>query len=221
MKITFLLLIISLLVIMGVLFLASRDKQDKINYKQVILNVALVLFGFSLAITWDNIREVRIERKERESLVIMLQAELGHIHGAITNNLQTIEANLEALNKGKEIVRPLVLFETTAWESAKLRSNIFIRNTGDLFKIVNLYSAIHIVNEKIRFRENYRMGNQAMSNYNERLKKIDNDLKQALEKIKGFHVIAQEFLHKEYPIVVKGYSFTLDKGLVKEVEKNK
>lgn len=147
---------------------------------------------------------------------MMLQSELGNIHAEIINNLQTIEANLNALKSGQEVVRPLLILDTNAWESAKLRNNIFIKNTADLFKMVNLYSAVHIINEKIRFRENYRMSNQALSNYNERLKIIDNDIKEAIGQIKGLHTIAQEYLHKTYPLIVKGYSFTSDKGIVNE-----
>lgn len=63
------------------------------------------------------------------------------------------------------------------------------------------------------------MSHQAMSNYYNRLKIIDSDLKQALEKLREFHSIAQEYIHKDYPIVVKGYSFSLEQGQVKNKEK--
>jgi hypothetical protein len=170
--------------------------KSKINYKQIIFEVSLVLFGFSLAMVWDNCKTIKVERREKKSLVTMIQFELAQINGAITNNIQTIEANLEAIEKNKEIIRPLMPLNTIAWESAKLRNTIFIENTGDLFKLVNLYTAAHIINEKIRFRENYRLFNQAMPNYRERIGKIDRDIKQALEKIKGLLTIAQEFIHK-------------------------
>lgn len=216
MKLSIILLAIIFLAIVGVLASVNNDRSSKINYRNIVVEITLVLLGFSLALTWDTFKEAKKEKKERESIVFMLQSEMGSIHGAVNSNLETIQANLAAMEKGKETVRPLLLLDTDAWESAKLRNNVFIKNTGDLFKMVNLYSAIHIINEKIRFRENYRVANQALINYIERLKIIDNDIKNAFEKVKGLHVNAQKFLHEEYPMVVTGYSFSLDKGVVKE-----
>lgn len=215
MKIVILFLVILFLAIIGLLFTIPREETIK-NYKTVVIDIVLVLLGFSLAVTWDIIQDTRKEKAERESIVVMLQSELGSIHAEINENLKTLDKNLVELETGKEVVRPLLALDTDAWESAKLRNSIFIKNTGDLFKMVNLYAAIDVINEKIRFRENYRMTNQAMSNYNERLKIIDNDIKQALEKVKEYHRIAQEYLHKAYPLVVKGYSFSLNTGIVQE-----
>lgn len=210
------LLIISLI---GIAVVVLKT-HDKITYKDIIINVSLVLLGFSLAIIWNDIQEANIAKKERESLVTMIQLELGCIHGSITHNLKTIEANRKALEEGKgAVLRPLILLEMTAWESAKLRNNVFIKNTGDLLKLAYLYTVIDLTNEKIRFRENYLMSNQAMSNYGKNLRIIDDDIKQILEKTKKFHSIAQEFIHKEYPLVVKGYSFSSESGLIKKNEK--
>lgn len=191
----------------------------KINYKEVALGVALVLLGFCLAVIWDNIKDIKREKAERESLVIMVQLELANIYGTIDINIKTIQTNLKKLEAKSESVSPLVLFETSAWESAKLRNNVFIKNTGDLLKVVHLYTAIHVINEKVRFRENFRMANQAMPNYTERMKMIDSDISQNLEKAKGLLTSAQDFFDKNYPFLVKGYSFLLDdKGMVNEVK---
>jgi len=217
MKIVTLFIAILFLAIIGLMFTLPREETIK-NYKTIVIDIVLVLIGFSLAVTWDIIKDTRNEKSERESIVVMLQSELGSIHGEINENLKTLEKNLLELEIGKEVVRPLLVLDTAAWESAKLRNGIFIKNTGDLFKMVNLYAAISIINEKIRFRENYRMTNQAMSNYNERLKIIDDDIKHALENMNEYHKIAQEYLHKAYPLIVKGYNFSLNTGIVKEAE---
>jgi hypothetical protein len=220
MIIPILLLAISLLIITVISLRASKNSQE-IDYREIVIGVALVLIGFSLAMIYDNIKEINIEKKERKSLVTMLQFELANMHATITNNLKIAESNLELLQSGEQNIKPLELIETAAWESAKLRNHIFVKNTGDLFKLANLYSAIHLVNEKIRFRENYRVANQSTVNYTEILRKIDTDIKSALEKTKKFHKLAQDFLYKEYPLIVKGYSFSLDRGEVKKVEKDK
>ncbi|MFA6142530.1 MAG: hypothetical protein WC738_04455 [Candidatus Omnitrophota bacterium] len=216
--VSILFLSIVFLAIIGILLTVGREEKVVATLKIVILDIALVILGFSLAVVWDVIKDARQENAERQSIILMLQSELGEMHAGINTNLDTVNANLQALETSKEVVRPLIFLQTSAWESAKIRNNIFIKNTDDLFKLVNLYSAVHVVNEKIRFRDNYRMSNQAMTNYNDRLKIIDSDIKQALEKLREFHSIAQEYIHRDYPMVVKGYSFALDQGRVKKAK---
>ncbi len=155
-------------------------------------------------------------KTEQKSMVGILQMELAEQHAAISSNLKIIDQNLQALQSGQMVVIPLHVLPVSAWESAKLRNDIFIDTTADFFKMVNLYSAIHIVNEKITFRENYRQANQAISNYSVVLKTIDIELRNSLENLSELHSVAQNFLHKKYPLVVKGDSFSLENGLVKD-----
>ena len=206
--------LIFILAMLGTLFTLGRTDKIGFSYKIVICDVVLVLLGFGLGIAWDIIKDYRKEKAERESIVLMLQSELGSMFAAINTDLSVIDKNLLALNNKQEVLQPLLLLETNAWESAKLRNNIFIKNTGDLFKLINLYTTVYIINEKIKFRENYRVSNGVMPNYIEKLIIIDNDIKQALTKMKSLHEAAQQFLHSEFPLIVKGYGFSLVDGKV-------
>lgn len=186
---------------------------EKLNYIQIFIAVALVFLGFSLTLCFDAIKQKLNETKERDGIVKMLQFELAEMQAIVGSNLKAIQPNTE-----KDIVRvktrSLMLLNTAAWETAKLKHNTFITNTGDLFKLVHLYAAVHVANEKIRARESFRLYNQAATDFQEKMTVIDSDIKQTLEKLLPYHTVAQEFLHSQYPFVVEGYSFTSDAGIV-------
>ena len=189
---------------------------EKLNYGTKVMSVALVCLGFSLTWTVDVIKQTLTERKERAGIVKMLQFELAEMHATIISNLKAIPPNPVQTNTVATNTRPLLLLNTAAWETAKLKHSIFVTNTGDLFKLVNLYTATHVANEKIRARENYRLYNQAMTDHQEKLNAIDADIRQTLEKTMRFHSIAQQFLHSQYPFTIEGYSFSFDDGVVRK-----
>ncbi len=206
------------LAVTGIILLIGQHPHDKemFDMKRVILDVLLVFLGFSLAVAWDVIKDYRHDSKEKAAIITMLKFELGENHAVIEQNLKIIQTNRKAMGNAQQTMIPLSLLKTDAWDSAKLRNNLFVKNTSDLFKLVNLYTAVHIVNEKIVFRENYRISNQAMSNYNEVMKIIDNSIEEALTKTLPLLENTQNSLDKMHSLKVEGPGFTITNGFVAE-----
>ena len=148
--------------------------------------------------------------KDKTTLLTMLKVELSEINATVNQNLQTITENLKLLKEQKEVLRPLLLFNTDAWAAAKLRNNSFLDTTADLFKFLNLYTVINIANEGIKYRENYRVSNQGMFDYGSKLEKIDEDIKIKLEKIRPLLQNAQAALYVIQIDKVNGRSFSID-----------
>jgi len=185
------------------------------NFKRIALEIFFIILGFSLAVVWDMIRDFRTEQQEIRSITIMLKSELSQTHATIQSNIKTIDANQKILSEGKEVIAPLLLLPSDAWNSAKLRNSLFLKETSDLFCFMNLYTGISIVNSKIINRENYRTANQAMNNYHDRLSKIDLDIKEALEKLSPLLQTAQNTIYRLYVWKVEGGSFQVsEKGVV-------
>lgn len=218
MQIFILAIIIFLSVVGLILIIGERDKESSDIIKRVILDILLVVLGFSLGVVWDMFKDYRKDAKERDAIVTMLKMELAENNGVVNSNLKTIESNRKARENAKRTVTPLQLLKTDTWTGAKLRNNLFIKDTADLMKLVNLYSAINIMNEKIQFRENYRISNQAMTNYDDVLSVIDNDIEAGLKKTLPFLSNAESCLYRMHSLKVRGKSFTIEEGIVKEKE---
>jgi hypothetical protein len=70
------------------------------------------------------------------------------------------------------------------WNVAKSRGAKFIVDLNDVNRIERAYAGMEIVNYKIRSRENYRLANQAMSNFEEAMVKMDTGLLANFEEVK-------------------------------------
>ena len=178
------------------------------------LQVLLVLVAFALAMGWDLLKDDQKGQEEKAAIVLILKSELAETNAVINFNLKILEDDLKALKEKKEVIPPLVLLSTDAWISARLRNNVFLHNTADLLRFVNLYTMIYMVNEKIRYREQYRIQNQPMSNYHFRLEQIDKDVEQVLQKILPVLINAQQALDRVYKWKVVGPSFHIKNGQV-------
>ena len=186
---------------------------------RVFSDVALVVLGFVLAVAWDNIKEQRMESKEKGAIITMLKMEFAENCATINEDLVCIQETREARQNGKRNMAPLSLLKEDAWMSAKLRNKIFIRDTIDLMKLVNLYSFVHLVNERIQFRENYRISNQAASNYDDAIAILDHDIEDVLNRMLSILKDTENSLDKIYPVKISGPRFVAKDGMISEVTK--
>jgi hypothetical protein len=212
------LIVIVLLIFLIFFFLSEDSKKD---YPKIVFSLLLVLLGFALSLLLDNVKVQKYEKTESELIVTLLRLESSQNHGIITNNLKMIEKNIEFNDSGSFLIAPLWYLESNAWESAKLRNNLFIRNTKDLMQVQNLYTVISTINRLISYREQFIL---ARLNTNERsriLKKFDLKLRQSIEKAKELNDLVKEFLYMLPPHEIKGPMFKFNKGRVVHSEEDK
>ncbi len=205
-----------LLILIVVFFQSENLKKDSLN---ILFNLLLVVLGFSLAMLWDNVKSEREEKKEAESIVVLLRLETGRIYGAIENNIKVLNRNINAKDIASAPPSSLSRLESSSWNSAKLRNNLFIKNTGDLIQIENLYTLVSITNEQIVFRENFINANFNTKFYLENLKRIDSDLLRTISHAKKLNEIVQDYLYSIPPEKIEGYSFEMSKGKVENTSK--
>jgi len=212
----YLVVIVILLILVVVFFQSEKLKKDSLN---ILFNLLLVFLGFSLALLWDNVKSERDEKKEAESIVVLLRLETGRIYGAIENNIKVLNRNINAKDIASAPPSSLSRLESSSWNSAKLRNNIFIKNTGDLIQIENLYTLVSIANEQIIFRENFINANFNTQYYLENLKRIDSELLRTISHTKELNEIVQNYLYAIPPEKIEGYSFEMSKGKVENTSK--
>lgn len=208
--------IVILLILIVVFFLSENFKKDALN---ILFNLLLVVLGFSLAMLWDNVKSEREEKKEAESIVVLLRLETGSIHGAIENNIKMLNININAKDIASIPPPSLCRLKSSTWESAKLRNNIFIKNTGDLIQLENLYTLVTIVNEQIVFRENFINTNFNTKSYLENIKRIDSWLLRTIYQTKKINEIVQDYLYAIPPEKIEGYSFEISNDKVENTSK--
>lgn len=131
----------------------------------LISGVVATLVGFVFAAGWDLWKERRRESHERQKAIHFLQREIAVNIQILDANYETLEKDTEAAKQQKEVVIPLSLLETQVWQSTRL-SGFLASLRPDLAREIDLtYSRSLIYNQKIQWREFYRLTNQAMDNY--------------------------------------------------------
>jgi hypothetical protein len=132
-------------------------------------------------------REQKEDTKRQEEIqitLLFLKNEIG-INSAIANeNSTALEKELSLLKEHKSMLNPLTEFKSEMWNVAKSRGAKFIVDLNDVNRIERAYAGMEIVNYKIRSRENYRLANQAMSNFEEAMVKMDTGLLANFEEVK-------------------------------------
>lgn len=204
------------LLIFLVFFFLPKDSK-----KETFSSLLLVILGFALALLWDNVKVQKYEKAESELIVNLLRLESSRNHGIITNNLKIINKNIDLNDSASLLMAPLWFLESTAWESAKLRNNLFIRNTMDLMQVQNLYTMIDIINRQISYREQLILARLNANETSKILKILDLNLRQSIEKAKELNDVVNKFLFLLPPHEIKGPEFKRKKGSVIWIEEDK
>jgi hypothetical protein len=153
--------------------------------KGFISGVFATAFGFGLTMLWDLYQS----RKREKAILFAVSSDIYENIEVLKNNQSILEEELEILNKNKMIVNPLDLLRSGFWDLLKINLPFtHVRNQKLLLKIIEVAQLTNSVNETIRSRENYRIHNQAMTDYTFRMKSYDEillkDIKTLLKQFK-------------------------------------
>ena len=142
-----------------------------------ISGVIATVIGFGLTMLWDIFKEHRGEERERLTLLRGVKQDIGDNAVICARNQQILQQELEVLGERKAVVVPLSPLKSGMWDVLKLRLPASSEAELKLLQQIRDYtSLLDQINEAIRSRENYRLGNEAMSNFHERLRLYDEAL---------------------------------------------
>ncbi len=181
--------------------------------------VAVMLFWLGqLSISWKSARE---QSKYNDQIILAFKNELSENFSNINNVRQILQRDLADLKQGKVAITPLLSFQFTSWDHARFGRADFLykAETKDYMKLTNCYFILHILQEKIRNREQNRLFLEGKPTFVERMELLDRDILDKLDHAQQTVRDAQAYLDKIHKWVVKGESFSLDKGVVVEFKK--
>jgi hypothetical protein len=148
---------------------SSGNRGAMVDYILVLIGAATTAFGSIILMIWDYFKIYR-ESIERETNILnAAKEEMANNLAIAHSNLGYISQDIESRKEGKEIVIPLMPFHNEMWDLLKIN---FPKNLLK-FEIVKMFgdTSFHIneINELIRSRENYRIHNSAMRNYQNKM----------------------------------------------------
>jgi len=155
--------------------------------------VAVTIIGVAFTMRWETHR-MRSESLERDRIMMnAIHEELLANKKSAEQNLAWLQHELEILSQDKVISQPLVLMKTGFWDLAKVNLSRELLVDDRLERLRNLGFLTEYVNEAIRSRENYRIHNEGMSNYRDRLQTTDellvSNLQDLLERIAAYEAV--------------------------------
>ena len=156
----------------------------------------LTLMGFGLTVLWELWRHAREEGTVRKNLVAMLRLENDENLKLAHYNSERIRMNLDFIRQDKYSILPLLKFRDSAWHMVSGSSSMLKTDTNDLTTIFQLYHTIHIVNQEIESREDFRQSAIATDVFYESLSKRDVWVNQGLSDLKSRLDSAKEVLER-------------------------
>jgi len=148
-----------------------------------VSGVAATVLGFLMTILWD-INKAQRESAERDNAVIKaIDEELLSNKKSLEQNLARLQHELSVLDESKSIVPPLFVLKTGLWDLAKVNFPKKLLRGNRLTHLRNLVFLAEQANEEIRSRENYRIHNGAMSNFNDRMRLYDESIIRVLQAL--------------------------------------
>lgn len=168
-------------------------------------------------------RNLRLEQdRYNNQVVLSLQNELSQNYSNINNIRDILTKDLDELKESRVTIMPLVNFQFTAWEHARFgRADFLYRaDTKDFMKLKNSYFMLHILESRIHNREQYRLLHEGLLNFPGRMETLDRDILSILDGVQESIRQSQEYLDQIHAWKVTGDSFSVDKGLVVEVEQD-
>ena len=178
----FIVCVLALVIFVGWIWNCRKPELGPLGIPVLVL--AVTISFQMITFSTKDLKEERYREEETQTTVLFLKNELG-INSAIANeNGMAVNRDLSLLKEHRSILNPLAEFKSEMWNVAKSRGVRFITNLDDVNRIERAYAGMEIANYKIRSRENYRLTNRAMSNFEEGMMKIDTGLLVTIEEVK-------------------------------------
>ncbi len=176
---------------------------------ETLLVGGFTLFGFLLAIGWDLLKTERGNRQREKSLFQAATAEVAAVSATVTNNQNLVRQELDLLSQQspRHLVTPLDPVPGGFWDVVKLNPpRTFVRDPETLTKVRDVARRTDQINEIIRSRETFRVGNLVaisnlsnLSNAGEVLRIYDEHLERFQDELLGALATLQDALVSAAP----------------------
>jgi hypothetical protein len=122
------------------------------------------LLGFVLAMAWDLYKERRERGRRDDAVLFAPKAEIDSIAATVKNNQALVRRELGIL-PGQHLINPLDPIEGGFWDVVKLNPpQVFLADEATLSQVRDVARRTDQVNEMLRSRETFRVGNQGCRN---------------------------------------------------------
>lgn len=131
--------------------------------------VIATVIGFGLGIGWDTWKDHRQQRQRDEAVSRAVSNDLEANLKSIDADLRTLNEELRLLPQGSFKVQPLTVMKVGFWEVAKINPPAELIISGRLGSLADLSERCQALNELLQSRETYRLHNESMSNFHDRM----------------------------------------------------
>jgi len=139
----------------------------------IAVGVIATVIGFILTMIWDAYKYRRDTKNREETIISAGGEEIEYNLETIKFNLDLLKHEIEIIGQKKVLAEPLMLLQTNFWDLIKIQIPQKLANVDALRKIRYIAQQTNQINETLKCREDYKINNQAMSNYHSRLKSYD------------------------------------------------
>lgn len=146
-----------------------------------ISGVIAVIIGLILTMLWDNFKFKRESKQREEKVLSAVKEELVSNLDILQYNQVLLQTDIKIIDENKSVIAPLNLLQSGFWDLVKINLPQKLTKGDTLVKIRKAAQLTDQINEQIRSRENHRINNQAMTNYNRRMKLYDETLLESIE----------------------------------------
>lgn len=160
-------------------------QQEFIN--GFLAGIGATTFGFVLTMIWDYWKSTQQRKQLQNNLLILLSDELKYNILVIKNNKSLLTQELNYLKENKSIVNALDIPREDFWEMFKLNYDYRFFSVERVKLIKDVYYITSSIIENIKSRENYRISNQAMSNFHIRMQKYNEILLNLFDKFEQLY----------------------------------
>ncbi len=176
------------------------------SWETLLSGGGLTLFGFLLAMGWDLLKTERGNRQREKSLFQAALAEVTAVSATVTNNQIYVRKELDLLSQQtpQHLINPLDPVPGGFWDVVKLNPpRTFVRDPETLTKVRDVARRTDQINEIIRSRETFRVGNllaiSTVSNADGILRSYDEHLERFQDELLGALATLQDALVSAAP----------------------
>jgi hypothetical protein len=158
------------------------------------IGVGATVVGFILTMVWDFFKFRRETLAREQALLNIIQYELNENISILDINEAILKQELEVLDEHKSVVPPLIQLQSGFWDLLKINLSFpkKIRKFDTSINLIRIAKNLTEMNETIKSRQDYRINNEAMSNYNSRMKIYDDMLLHGSEELRKLLTELQE-----------------------------
>lgn len=153
----------------------------------ILIGAGTTMLGFALAVGWDIWKVKREKKSLQGNLLNLLSDELEYNAIVVKKGIESMQKELQYLEEKKTIVNALDTPRADFWQVFKHNYDPKFFSSEQITVIKEIYSKIHSIAVNIESRENYRISNGAMSNFDNRMKIYDRLLLDFLAEFECLH----------------------------------